>query len=494
MSAEETPAPRGRPSGRTPKTPDGSPAHWSSERARWEVQDSQGKSHYRQSGDADWTPEDEPAEVDPERAEALRKELLPNLDVLELHTAEALRNMCKARGIRVYSQWRTKWSERQARDSFLSKLLDGLKLRQTSVDALKGQASATSAAAVTSSGSSKAAVTATGPDSPAFPAAAPAAAQTAAAPVAAPVVAAPEVAPEAAAPEAVAPASERVEAVPAPSPAVASLASRIEALSLEQLEAIRLTVCTFERQNERLREEEALRDEAEQSLREAVRELEGRLEEAVKKVRASEECKKAEGFMSRGQFASVLKRAGLLTQCEGAKHEGQHVFHIIASSNGGPGEPYSVIITHQPRVTQFSRVPDHVDNYLYALGGSFNIKIGEHLDHVNCFIAGKEKSRLAAVVALRVARDPKLHSNIEQRGGGKRTLITEGAHKDLCARYPNDNGTAMGEALYERGDREFSLSLRALSLEARGERYSCSISSSPFAAQHKREEEELALL
>ncbi len=144
----------------------------------------------------------------------------------------------------------------------------------------------------------------------------------------------------------------------------------------------------------------------------------------------------------------VLKKAGLLTLCPSAKQDGQHVFHIIANSNGGP---------------------DHVDNYLYALGGSFNIKIGEHLDHVNCFIAGKKKSQLAATIALHVARSPDLHCKIEMRNG-KRTLFTDegSAHKALCEKHPNDDGEDIGNELYERGDREFSRPLRALSREARG--------------------------
>ena len=90
----------------------------------------------------------------------------------------------------------------------------------------------------------------------------------------------------------------------------------------------------------------------------------------------------------------------------------------------------------------------------------------EHLDHVNAFIAGKEKSRLAAAVALKVAKDDSLHCQIELRND-KRTIFTEGAHKHLCVKHPNDDGTEVGNALYNLGDKDFSRPLRALAREAR---------------------------
>ena len=47
--------------------------------------------------------------------------------------------------------------------------------------------------------------------------------------------------------------------------------------------------------------------------------------------------------------------------------------------------------------------PDHVDNYLYALGGSFNMSISNKFDCFNCYMAGLIKAEKAVAVALRVA-------------------------------------------------------------------------------------------
>jgi hypothetical protein len=87
------------------------------------------------------------------------------------------------------------------------------------------------------------------------------------------------------------------------------------------------------------------------------------------------------GEMSRKQYAKVLKDAGLdLT--------GQDVFHIIANSHGGA---------------------DHPDNYLYALGSTFNRTIGDKHDAFNCFLAGKEKTEKAVRVSMKYgnAKDPR---------------------------------------------------------------------------------------
>jgi hypothetical protein len=64
--------------------------------------------------------------------------------------------------------------------------------------------------------------------------------------------------------------------------------------------------------------------------------------------------------------------------------EDQDDFHIIAASNGGP---------------------DHADNYLYALGASFNRSIGNQLDAINCFLAGKAKAKKAVEISWKVALD-----------------------------------------------------------------------------------------
>ena len=111
-------------------------------------------------------------------------------------------------------------------------------------------------------------------------------------------------------------------------------------------------------------------------------------------------------FMKKSKFAKLLRDANLITLQPGAPHEGQHVFHIIANSNGGP---------------------DHTHNYLYALGGSFNISIGDRLDHFNCFLAGKAAARNAFNISMKVANDENLHKFIEKRNGS-RTIFTDRTH------------------------------------------------------------------
>ncbi|KAJ1619729.1 hypothetical protein T492DRAFT_410829 [Pavlovales sp. CCMP2436] len=134
--------------------------------------------------------------------------------------------------------------------------------------------------------------------------------------------------------------------------------------------------------------------------------------------------------MSRAKFADVLRASGLLTLAPGAKHDGQHVFHIVASANGGP---------------------DHTDNFLYALGGSFNISIGDRLDPFNCVLAGRPKARRAVAIALCVACDESLHRHIDKRGKALPTLFTGGHHRSLCERFPNDS-LALADALYNNGN------------------------------------------
>jgi len=129
-----------------------------------------------------------------------------------------------------------------------------------------------------------------------------------------------------------------------------------------------------------------------------------------------------DGFMKTRQYQSLLKNAGLLELQPGAPDEGQHVFHIIAAANGGP---------------------DHVDNFLFALGGTFNMSIGDHLDNVNCFLAGKAKSRKAVMIAMKVANDPSLHSHIDKRRKSTPALYTESCHRYKDA----DELFAEGQAL-----------------------------------------------
>ena len=115
-------------------------------------------------------------------------------------------------------------------------------------------------------------------------------------------------------------------------------------------------------------------------------------------------------YMSRDEFRKILARDGLIETQPGAKHEGQHVYHIIATSNGGP---------------------DHTDNYLYALGGSFNIAVGDRFDHLNCFLAGKAKAEKAVAIAIKVANDPSLHMHIEKRGKAKQVTFRDGRHGSI---------------------------------------------------------------
>lgn len=129
-----------------------------------------------------------------------------------------------------------------------------------------------------------------------------------------------------------------------------------------------------------------------------------------------------DGFETRREYSKRLEGAGLLEREPGARHEGQHVFHIISASNGGP---------------------NHRDNYLYALGGSFNMAIGDKFDHVNCYMAGKAKAEKAVAIAMKVAADPSLYKHIEDRGNGRKTY-NQGAHQGLSA-----------DVLYKRGENIF---------------------------------------
>ena len=131
-------------------------------------------------------------------------------------------------------------------------------------------------------------------------------------------------------------------------------------------------------------------------------------------------------FMSRADYRKLLQDAGL-------DLEGKDVFHIIASNHGGP---------------------DHTDNYLFALGTGFNRGISDRLDELNCYIAGKEATRKAVDIAMRVARDPTLHKHIDKRGRATGTLYTVGAH-----------GGKDWEVLYAKG----SDYMRTLRRESRGQ-------------------------
>ena len=129
------------------------------------------------------------------------------------------------------------------------------------------------------------------------------------------------------------------------------------------------------------------------------------------------------GYMEIKTYRKALEERGLLEKAAGAAHEGQHVFHIIAAANGGP---------------------DHTDNYLFALGGTFNIAVGAHLDHFNCFLAGKAKAIKAVAIAEKTAKDPELHKWIRTPTGKGFRLYTEGKHKGKT-----------GEDLFNDGQKVF---------------------------------------
>eukprot|EP00930_Biecheleria_cincta_P006320 TRINITY_DN10730_c0_g1_i2.p1 TRINITY_DN10730_c0_g1~~TRINITY_DN10730_c0_g1_i2.p1 ORF type:complete len:464 (-),score=78.45 TRINITY_DN10730_c0_g1_i2:461-1852(-) len=101
-----------------------------------------------------------------------------------------------------------------------------------------------------------------------------------------------------------------------------------------------------------------------------------------------------ESYMTRDEYRTFLKKSGIEIERD------QHVFHIIASKNGGP---------------------DHPDNYLYALGSSFNQSIADRHDDLCCFIAGKTKADKAVRRAMEAEslylKDPEAHKNLIDRRG-----------------------------------------------------------------------------
>uniref|UniRef100_A0A0G4G2F8 Uncharacterized protein n=1 Tax=Chromera velia CCMP2878 TaxID=1169474 RepID=A0A0G4G2F8_9ALVE len=330
-------------------------------------------------------------EMGDEEAETLRSEVLPHWSVLKEQSVEALTRLCRER--KIPFRPRKDWTEEKRHSYFLDKLLQWLKNQEVTPDKVRPPISKPESSSFSSSSSQQQL-----PSGSQQPASATVASRT--------------------------------------SPQTCEgLASRILGLDGRQREMIEKMITMFEEQNKLQRDaEEHLREmkdaleaaeEAERARSAEVEECREKLEKAEKIIEDVRKKTAVHGFMTRAEFARILKEANLLTTCEGAKHEGQHVYHIIATSNGGP---------------------DHVDNFLYALGGSFNIQIGDHFDHFNCFIAGKEKSRLAAKVALEVACDEKLHDKIEKRHGKNPTIFTEGRHKELCRKL-GDDAEKIGDAL-----------------------------------------------
>ena len=98
--------------------------------------------------------------------------------------------------------------------------------------------------------------------------------------------------------------------------------------------------------------------------------------EAMEKRKAARKEIEESQCMSRATYAKHLR--SLLGK---NAIDGQDVFHIIANSKGGA---------------------DHPDNFLYALGQTFNRSIGDGYDHFNAFLAGREKT-LKAIKVSRTA-------------------------------------------------------------------------------------------
>jgi len=164
-----------------------------------------------------------------------------------------------------------------------------------------------------------------------------------------------------------------------------------------------------------LREERIILEELKLRCRQLQNELSAersRMADIERKLVAAER-KLENKFLSRKQYRDYLEKV-----C-GLELDDMDVFHIIATRHGGP---------------------DHVDNYLYALGSGFNRQISDKLDSLNCYIAGKEKTKAAVAIALKVASDPNLHKHVERRNTS-RVLYTEGVHRNKT-----------GEMLYKEGN------------------------------------------
>jgi len=133
------------------------------------------------------------------------------------------------------------------------------------------------------------------------------------------------------------------------------------------------------------KEVEALYVEKEKEIQANVRELESRLRKPGSSKAKKESAKEIEESqcMTRATYAKHLR--SLLGK---NAIDGQDVFHIIANSKGGA---------------------DHPDNFLYALGQTFNRSIGDGYDHFNAFLAGREKTLKAIKVSRKYGnrKDPR---------------------------------------------------------------------------------------
>ena len=385
-----------QPRGRRPKAGD-LPVEWSCEKGRWEATKDGQLMMYKNTGDKKWTlVEDTEEPVADNVAKGLRDELLDrDWEVLKDLSAAALREMCEARKIKVQGDNKKRNTEELRHRYYLDKLLQWLKKEK-----VNAEANATEAVELITEQLQSA------PEEP-------------------------EQAPLAGSPQA---SNLNKEA--------SEFTDRFMELDSGDREIIKNLISTFEQKKKKFEAETTLRYAAEAKnakLQEEINQLKAMVDkcpversedmESLRSQLRFSEQNRASGFMTRDAFRGVLERAGLLTKSPGKPGGGQDVFHIIASSNGGP---------------------DHVDNYLYALGAGFNRSIGANFDHVNCFMAGREKAKRAATIALTVANDKSLHKHIKMNVNGERTLFTEGLHRAVIQRTPN-NPDAIGEALYNEG-------------------------------------------
>jgi hypothetical protein len=378
---------------------------WNHNKGRYEATKDEQLMMYKNTGDKKWTlVEDTVDPVADNVAQGLRDELLNgDWEVLKDLSADALKNMCVARKIKVQETNKKRDTEEKQHTYYLNKLLKWLKDQK-----VKAEADATEAVELITE-------------------------QLQSAPPE------PEQAPLAKPPQAKKPKKEATEEAK-------KLGNRIMTLESGDREMIKNLISTFEQKKARLDEERTLRIRAEAENGRLLKALEKKLDECgVEGSDGMENFRsgfsgqnRASGFMTRDAFRKVLDEAGLLTKSPGKPGGGQDVFHIIASSNGGP---------------------DHVDNYLYALGAGFNRSIGAHLDHVNCYLAGEEKAKRAARIALEVARNEDLWEHIDTRTNATRTLFTGGRHKDTYKRNPSSSEN-IGKDLYNQGAATFGRFVR----------------------------------
>lgn len=132
------------------------------------------------------------------------------------------------------------------------------------------------------------------------------------------------------------------------------------------------------------------------------------LTEKDKQIRAFKKAQEelmSDESMSRAKYAAYLKQHKFLLP-----GDEKDVFHIIAHANGGA---------------------DHPDNYLFALGSSYNRCIGDQFDDLNCFLAGEKQ----AVKAIQ--RSMKMGNAADRRGNKepKKYVLKYGATAEEEAKY-----------------------------------------------------------